>query len=761
AKVATLLAVGFTLDEIQNDITGTAASFEPTIDYVVTKIPRFTFEKFPGADSTLTTGMKSVGEAMAIGATFMESMQKALCSMETGLCGFDEIKTDIDNLKAQIRRPNADRILYVAQGMRDGLSVDDIFELSKIDRWFLNQIKKIVDFEKQIPSTLSSSTLLREAKSMGFSDAKIAQISNIKESDVAIKRKEFGITHEYREVDTCAAEFAALTPYLYSVVEKNSIPTKATFQEETRQKVLIIGGGPNRIGQGIEFDYCCVHASFALEDMGVASIMLNCNPETVSTDYDTSDILYFEPIDFEHVSAIIDREKPDGIIVHFGGQTPLKLSKKIDAMGGKIIGTPAKAIEMAEDRELFSAFANRLNLLQPENATATSADEALKKAEELTYPVLVRPSFVLGGRAMRIVHNETELKAYMNEAISVSHNSPVLIDKFLDGAIEVDVDAISDGTDVYVAGVMQHVEEAGIHSGDSACSLPPISLEASIIKVIEIQTKLIALELGVIGLLNIQFAVADGKVYLIEVNPRASRTSPFVSKATGMPLAKIATRVMWKKDLKEALKFYDKGNIVIEDNGVLKPSLKGHVCVKEAVFPFNKLYGSEIELGPEMRSTGEVMGISSSFGASFAKSQSAAGNSLPTEGSAYFSLTDQDKPHGVEVAKKLKGLGFKIMASGGTAKAFSSAGIECENILKISEGRPNIEDRIKNGEVSMLIHTSDKKSHKEDARTIRRLAVRFNSPYFTTIAAAYAAADGVAAIKDCTLSVKPIQDYLS
>jgi len=760
AKIATLLAVGFTLDEIENDITGTAASFEPTIDYIVTKLPRFTFEKFPGADSTLTTSMKSVGEAMAIGTTFKESIQKALCSLETGLAGFDEMAGDNELIKKEIRRPNADRILYVAEGFRRGLSIEDVFALSKIDPWFLGEIKEIVDFEKKISSSLlNDKAMLFAAKSMGFSDMRIAKLAGVSEGDVKEARGRKGIALTYNEVDTCAAEFRALTPYLYSSYEQNPYAKNETLFEGDK-KVLIIGGGPNRIGQGIEFDYCCVHAAFALKDMGIRSIMLNCNPETVSTDYDTSDILFFEPIDFERVSSIIDKEEPDGIIVHFGGQTPLKLSKKIAAYGGKIIGTTAETIDVAEDRRLFSEFAEKTGLLQPHNATASSIDEAAKYANEIGYPVLVRPSFVLGGRAMRTVDSEEELRSYMAEAISVSHNSPVLIDKFLEGAIELDADAITDGVDVYVGGVMQHIEEAGIHSGDSACSLPPVSLDEAMIKEVRATTAKIALALGVKGLLNIQFAIFEGKLYLIEVNPRASRTVPFVSKATGVPMAKVATRVMWQGNLREALKFYDKHGVVYEEDGLLIPRLKGHIAVKEAVFPFNKLAGSDVSLGPEMKSTGEVMGLSCDFGVSFAKSQAAAGNKLPRGGKLFISLSQADKVHAVALAKEYSALGFSLIATSGTAKAINEAGIECESVLKISEGRPNIEDHLKNGEIAMVINTSDNHSVKNDTTKIRQSVVRFSVPYITTIAAANAAVEAAKGLQRGDIGVKAIQDYL-
>jgi len=767
AKVATLLAVGFTLDEVTNDITGTAASFEPVIDYIVTKIPRFTFEKFPMANSTLTTSMKSVGEVMAIGRTFKESFQKALCSLETGLSGFDEITYDLDKLKKEIRRPNSERMLCVMEAIGRGISVDELYEMCKIDKWYLNQFKDLFEFEKKLDMfALNDEKILRLAKSYGFSDKKIAWLINkydnleLTQNDIYTARQKLGIEFEYNEVDTCAAEFKALTPYLYSTTNITKLP-KEKVKKDDRKKVMIIGGGPNRIGQGIEFDYCCVHASYALRDMGITTIMYNCNPETVSTDYDTSDILYFEPIDFEHVRSVVEKENPDGIIVHFGGQTPLKIAKRLTVIGGKILGTTARVIDMAEDRKKFSAFIEENGIKQPRNASATSEDEAIERAKEIEYPVLVRPSYVLGGRAMRIVYNESELRQYMKEAVSVSHNSPVLIDQFLDRAIEIDVDAICDGTDVYVGAIMQHIEEAGIHSGDSACSLPAISLSEHILKKVESHTRKIALNLGVVGLMNIQFAIYRDDVYMIEVNPRASRTVPFVSKATGVPLAKVATRVMYQGDLEEALNFYDKYNVVYRDGDILKPRLKGHVSVKEAVFPFNKLQGADLILGPEMKSTGEVMGISDSFATSFAKSQIASSNILPSSGTVFISLTDIDKAYAKDIGAGFKNIGFKIIATGGTHKALEMAGVEAEFVYKISEGRPNIEDKLKNGDVDLVINTSDEKSSKDDAKKIRQSVLRFNIPYFTTLAAASAAALSISGIEDgSALEPKALQDYL-
>ncbi|MGE3593086.1 MAG: carbamoyl-phosphate synthase large subunit [Arcobacter sp.] len=763
AKVATLLAVGFTLDEITNDITGTAASFEPVIDYIVTKVPRFTFEKFPKADSTLTTSMKSVGEAMAIGRTFNESIQKALCSMETGLIGFDRIlDKDLDFIKKEIRRPNDKRLLYLMEGMRQGLSNEEIFELSKIDPWFLTKFRELHDLEKSInESILTDENFMRKIKTNGFSDKMIAKLIGKTEEDVYQARKTLDVDFEYNEVDTCAAEFKALTPYLYSTTNITKLP-KVAKTESNEKKVMIIGGGPNRIGQGIEFDYCCVHASFALNEMGVKTIMYNCNPETVSTDYDTSDILYFEPIDFEHVRSVVEKENPDGVIVHFGGQTPLKLANALTKAGAKIIGTTAEVIDLAEDRKKFSAFVENIGLLQPDNGTAVEVEEAIEIAEKIGYPVLVRPSFVLGGRGMRIVYSTDELKQYMDEAVSVSNDAPVLIDKFLDRAIELDVDCICDGKEVYISGIMQHIEEAGIHSGDSACSLPPVSISDDLIKELETKTKEMALGLGVVGLMNTQYAIHKGQIYLIEVNPRASRTVPFVSKATGMPLAKVATRVMWGETLRDALKVYDK-DIVTENNGVLKPKLKNHVAVKEAVFPFNKLNGADLLLSPEMKSTGEVMGISDNFGMAFAKSQSAAKNNLPKEGKVFISLCDLDKEFAPSIAKGLTENGFTIVATGGTYKIIAESGVDCEKVLKVSEGRPNIIDLLTNGDISMAINTSEaKESSKDDGKEIRRSVLRMNVPYFTTVAAANAAVEAIKVLKTNDVSTpKSIQEFLN
>ena len=769
AKVATLLAVGYTLDEIDNDITGTTASFEPVIDYVVTKIPRFTFEKFPLADSTLSTAMKSVGEVMSIGRTFKESFQKALISMETGLIGFNSIECDEEELIREIRRSNEKRVLYVFEALRRGRSVEEIFEWCKIDPWFLYQLEELALVERTMDVALLKDAIrMREVKADGFSDEMIAHLinknegMNFSENDIYNAREKLGVNLEYNEVDTCSAEFEALTPYLYSTTNITKIP-QVEKVESTDKKVLVIGGGPNRIGQGIEFDYCCVHAAFALKDMGVKSIMYNCNPETVSTDYDTSDILYFEPIDFEHVRNVIELEKPDGVIVHFGGQTPLKLAKQLTSIGANISGTTAKVIDLAEDRELFSDFINKLGLKQPNNDTVVEKEKAVVVANRIGYPVLVRPSFVLGGRGMKTVYSDEELKQYMDEAVSVSHDAPVLIDKFLNNAIELDVDAICDGKEVYIGSVMQHIEEAGIHSGDSACALPTISISDRLLEEIKEQTSAIALGLGVVGLMNIQYAIFEDEVYLIEVNPRASRTVPFVSKATGVPLAKVATRVMIQGDLREALKFYDTFNMVNFDKKIMEPNLKNHVAVKEAVFPFNKLPGADLLLGPEMKSTGEVMGISENFGMSFAKSQFAAKNNIPLDGKLFLSLSNSDKNEAINIGKSFTDLGFEIHATAGTHKILEEAGVASTKVLKISEGRPNIDDMIRNQEIALAINTSDEQGAKIDGVKIRQSVLRENVAYFTTVAAAKATALAIKELQNSKGELEPraLQDYLN
>lgn len=831
AKVATLLAVGYTLDEIKNDITGTPASFEPSIDYIVTKIPRFTFEKFPQADSTLTTSMKSIGEVMAIGGSFKESLQKALNSLETGVFGFNPISSDLSEIQREIRRPNAHRLLYIAEAFRNGVSVAEVQEWSKIDAYFLHQIAEIIAFEGEITfESLQDRAFLRRAKQYGFSDKMLAFLVNknegleLREEDIYTLRQRLGVQLRYNEVDTCAAEFATQTAYLYGTMpfgtessgglqnldSKNVKATESSearesakqdsdtandnaavscddfvgYQargagsylngsdqaesadshksaQETTRKVLIIGGGPNRIGQGIEFDYCCVHASFALRDMGVQSLMYNCNPETVSTDYDTSDTLYFEPITLECVRSVIEREKPDGVIVHFGGQTPLKLAKHLSLIGAQIIGTSAKVIDVAEDREKFAAFVEKHELLQPKNGIARTKEEAYSIANTLGFPVLVRPSYVLGGRAMRIVDNVEELRTYMEEAVKVSEDSPVLIDKFLDSALELDVDCISDGVDVYIGGIMQHIEEAGIHSGDSASCLPPFSIDSAMLKRIESTTAKIALNLGVVGLMNVQYAIYQDELYLIEVNPRASRTVPFVSKATGIPLAKVATRVMWQGNLREALAYYDSfGNVDYSDEILRHKSLKS-VAIKESIFPFNKLSGADMSLGPEMKSTGEVMGISQAVGVSFAKSQIACKNAIPASGKVFISLSQRDKQAGCELAKKLLALGFSLCATGGTHKAFANEGIESELVLKISEGRPNITDLMTNHEIAMAINTSDNRSHKGDTALIRAQILKDNIPYFTTLSAANMVVLALEAMGDKDINQAiALQDFL-
>ena len=766
AKVATLLAVGYTLDEIKNDITGTPASFEPSIDYIVTKIPRFTFEKFPQADSTLTTSMKSIGEVMAIGATFKESLQKALNSLETGVFGFNPISSDLSEIQREIRRPNASRLLYIAEAFRNGVSVAEVQEWSKIDAYFLHQIAEIIAFEKNISfEMLQIESFLREAKQNGFSDKMLAFLANkkegleLREEDIYALRQRLQVNLQYNEVDTCAAEFATQTAYLYSTTPFFPINPAPTSSDN--KKVLIIGGGPNRIGQGIEFDYCCEHASFALRDMGITSIMYNCNPETVSTDYDTSDTLYFEPITFECVRSVIEREKPDGIIVHFGGQTPLKLAKKLTTIGANIIGTSAKIIDISEDREKIAKFVEENGVLQTKNGTAYTKEEAIGIAQNIGFPVLVRPSYVLGGRAMRIVYNVAELQNYMSEAVSVSEDSPVLIDKFLNNALELDVDIICDGRDVYIAGIMQHIEEAGIHSGDSACSIPTISISKEKIKEIEETTAKIARNLGVIGLMNTQYAIFEDTLYLIEVNPRASRTVPFVSKATGIPMAKVATDVMVNRDLKAALERYDRFKKVEFKDGLYKPKVSKHIAVKESVFPFSKLNGAVMVLGPEMRSTGEVMGISESFGVSFAKSQLACKNPIPTSGKVFISLRSLDKPQAEILAKELKEMGFELCATKGTAKAINEAGVECQEALKISEGRPNSGDMLANGEIALAINTSDEASSKDDTDKIRTQDLRNSVPYFTTIEAARVA---ISAINEIIYvnqnTAKALHDYM-
>ncbi len=765
AKIAAKLAVGFTLDEIPNDITRvTPASFEPSIDYVVVKIPRFAFEKFPQADSTLTTQMKSVGEVMSIGRTFKEALQKAIRSLEVDPCGLELKKEsqdlDLDQIKEKIRIPNWERIWYIAAALRRGIDVQAIHELSRIDPWFLNQIQEILQLEEQLSvgaraaiqeagHSFISSELLRQAKQYGFSDKCLAQLMGMTETDLRRLRKENGIIAIYKRVDTCAGEFFAHTPYLYSTYEKEceANPTK-------RRKVMILGSGPNRIGQGIEFDYCCVHASFAAREEGYETIMVNCNPETVSTDYDTSDRLYFEPLTEEDVLNIIEVEHPEGIVVQFGGQTPLKLAVPLERAGVRILGTLPDAIDQAEDRERFRALLDRLGLKQPQSGIARNVEEAITVANALTYPVLVRPSYVLGGRAMEIVYDETSLRRYVQQALLESHQHPILIDKYLEDAIELDVDAISDGVDVVIGGIMEHIEEAGVHSGDSACSLPPFSLKRDILEEIRRQTVLLAKDLNVIGLMNAQFAVKPAsrtgrsdEIFVLEVNPRASRTIPFVSKTIGIPLAKIAMKVMLGKRLK--------------DLGMIQERVPSYTAVKEAVFPFKRFKGVDPLLGPEMKSTGEVMGIDTDFGLAFFKAQAGAGGTLPTSGTVFISVKDRDKPQILSLAQKLIELGFNLLATRGTAQFLEQAGISLRMVYKVKEGRPHVVDCIKNGEVQMVINTVGDKVAQEDSYLLRRATLNQNIPYFTTIAGARAAVRAIEANFKGKSGVKALQDYHS
>jgi len=735
AKIAAKLAVGYTLDELKNEITGgaTPASFEPSIDYVVVKIPRFTFEKFPQADSRLTTQMKSVGEVMAMGRNFQEALLKAMRGLETGSDGFDPQVADhsadsISRIREELATPRANRLWYVGDAFRTGMSVEDIFKLSKIDPWFLDQIEELIAMEKTIAAakldTLTADAV-RVWKRLGFSDRRIAKLMRVSELEVGARRKALGVRPVYKRVDTCAAEFPTDTAYLYS-----SYDEECEAKPTTRNKIMILGGGPNRIGQGIEFDYCCVHAALALREDGYETIMVNCNPETVSTDFDTSDRLYFEPLTFEDVMEIIDLEKPKGVIVQFGGQTPLKLARALEAAGAPIIGTSPDSIDLAEDRERFQKLVEDLALLQPPNGTATSLETALAAAKKVGYPAVVRPSYVLGGRAMEIVHDDADLTRYIREAVQVSNDSPVLIDRFLDDAIEVDVDALADGTDVVIGGIMEHIEQAGVHSGDSACSLPAHSLSAAVLDEIRAQTVKLAHALKVRGLMNIQFAVQGAKgaekVFLLEVNPRASRTSPFVSKATGRPLAKIAARVMAGTSLKS--------------QGITAELIPTHYSVKESVFPFAKFPGVDPLLGPEMKSTGEVMGVGASFGEAFNKALLAASMVVPESGTAFLSVRGQDKAKAVELARTLVDKGFKVVATEGTAKVIAEAGVACAAINKVKEGRPHCVDAIKNGEIQFVCNTTDGKQSIEESKSIRAAAMQQRLTYFTTIAGAQAAA---------------------
>ncbi|QIM50134.1 carbamoyl-phosphate synthase large subunit [Pusillimonas sp. DMV24BSW_D] len=730
AKVAARLAVGYTLDELRNEITGgaTPASFEPTIDYVVTKVPRFAFEKFPQADSRLTTQMKSVGEVMAMGRTFQESFQKALRGLEVGVDGLNQKTTDREKIQVELGEPGPERIWYVGDAFAQGFTLDEVHNLTKIDPWFLAQIKEIVDIELALEqrtlADLDHGTM-RELKRRGFSDRRLAFLLDTSEGEVRKVRHQLGVRPVYKRVDTCAAEFETKTAYMYSTYEEEceSVPTD-------KQKIIVLGGGPNRIGQGIEFDYCCVHAALALRDDGYETIMVNCNPETVSTDYDTSDRLYFEPLTLEDVLEIVHKEKPVGMIVQYGGQTPLKLARALEANGVPIIGTSPESIDIAEDRERFQKLLSKLGLRQPPNRTARTEGEAMALAAEIGYPLVVRPSYVLGGRAMEIVHEPADLERYMREAVKVSNDSPVLLDHFLNNATEVDVDCISDGERVFIGGVMEHIEQAGVHSGDSACSLPPYSLSEQEIEEIKRQTGLMARALNVKGLMNVQFALQDNEVYVLEVNPRASRTVPYVSKVTGLQLAKISARVMAGRSL--------------ADLGVTKEVVPQYFSVKEAVFPFVKFPGVDTILGPEMKSTGEVMGVGESFGEAFVKSQMAAGVTLPKSGVAFISVKAQDKPKAVEVARGLADLGFSILATRGTASAIEAAGIPVQVVNKVAEGRPNIVDMVKNNEISLVINTVEERRNAiADSRHIRTVALASRVTFFTTIAGARAAVEGL------------------
>ncbi|MDP2753416.1 MAG: carbamoyl-phosphate synthase large subunit [Nitrospirota bacterium] len=789
AKIAAKLAVGLSLDEIPNDITReTPASFEPTIDYVVTKFPRFAFEKFPEADPTLTTQMKSVGEVMSIGRTFKESLQKAIRSLETGSYGLENINADIKTTRAKLKTPNSERIWYIAQALREGMSIQDIYELTWIDPWFLENIKQIIDMEEKIKVQTSNFKvqslspelieMMKEAKRYGFSDRRIAQLLNIQETDIRHLRHQNNIHAVYKMVDTCGAEFAAYTPYLYSTyevpfykVESEKLKVKGKMQTppqpplskggsggvfselileneanpSSRKKVVILGSGPNRIGQGIEFDYCCVHAVFALKELGYETIMVNCNPETVSTDYDTADRLYFEPLTIEDVLNIVETEKPEGIIVQFGGQTPLNLAVPLEKEGVKILGTSPDSIDRAEDRKRFKELLHKLNLKQAESDTALSVEGAIHAAEIIGYPVMVRPSYVLGGRAMEIVYDSKSMQEYMKRAVKASPEHPVLVDKYLEDAIEVDVDAISDGRDVIIGGVMEHIEEAGIHSGDSACSLPPHSLKEDIVNEIKRQTKALAKELSVIGLMNVQFAVKNGDIYILEVNPRASRTIPFVGKATGIPLAKVAAKLMAGKTLKEL--------------GLTEDRHIRHIAVKEAVFPFDRFYGVDTILGPEMKSTGEVMGIDEDFGIAFGKSQISCGNRIPLSGKIFISLKDKDKPPSVLIVKKLLELGLSVIATRGTAMYLKNHGLDVEVINKVAEGRPHIVDLIKNKEINFVINTVSGAQAQKDSFSIRQSALQYRVPFTTTISGAIAVVNAIDMLKKKQVNIKSIQEY--
>jgi carbamoyl-phosphate synthase large subunit len=740
AKIAAKLAVGYTLDEIPNDITReTPACFEPTIDYCVVKVPRFTFEKFPEADPTLTTQMKSVGEAMAIGRTFKEALQKALRSLEIkrfGLCGDGrEARVDTETLRRKLSVPNAERVFYLAQAFQDGMSIEEVFGLTKIDHWFLSNIAQIVAAQG---APLDPAD--RQMKKLGFSDRQIAVSLGKTDDDVRAQRKAAGVVPTYRLVDTCAAEFEAYTPYYYSTYGSEN-----EIRQSAKRKIMILGGGPNRIGQGIEFDYCCVHAAFALRELGIETIMVNSNPETVSTDYDTSDKLYFEPLTHEDVLNIYEQEMPDGVIVQFGGQTPLNLAAGLKAAGVPIIGTQPESIELAEDRKLFAEMLDRLGLRQTPSGSAVSEDEAVAIAERIGYPVLVRPSFVLGGRAMELVYHAEDLRRYMHSAIEVSSRRPVLVDRFLEDAIEVDVDCIADGETAVIGAIMEHIEEAGIHSGDSACVIPTFSLSRAILDEITSATKAMAKELQVRGLMNVQFAIKGEKLYVLEVNPRASRTVPFVSKAIGVPLAKLAAKVMTGMTLRE-----------LGFTGEIVPT---HYSVKEAVFPFLRFEGVNISLGPEMKSTGEVMGIDADLGLAFAKSQLASQWPLPTAGNVFISVKDSDKPNVIAVAREYAQLGFGIIATAGTADQLAVAGLEITKVFKIGEGRPNVLDLVKNGQIQFIINTPSGKTPRQDEVKIRTAALAQRIPIMTTVRAASASAKGIRSLQKGGMTVKSLQEY--
>ncbi|MCX5909339.1 MAG: carbamoyl-phosphate synthase large subunit, partial [Deltaproteobacteria bacterium] len=752
AKVAAKLAVGYTLDEIPNDITReTLASFEPALDYCVVKIPRWNFEKFRGADPVLTTSMKSVGEAMAIGRTFKEALQKAIRSLEIGRFGFGmdgKGEAPAEAVREKLALPTAERIFYLHTALKAGISPEEISDITRIDRWFLENLKQICDLEKVISEFRAPGggaaeipgDILRRAKEYGFSDVQLGHLLGADEMILRKRRQELGITPTYKLVDTCAAEFEAYTPYYYSTYE-----TEDEIRPSRKKKVMILGGGPNRIGQGIEFDYCCVHASLALREEGYETIMVNSNPETVSTDYDTSDRLYFEPLTREDVLNIVEKEKPEGIIVQFGGQTPLNLAVPLEKAGVRILGTSPDSIDRAEDRARFKVLIQKLGLFQPQNGTATSFAEARRAAKEVGYPVVVRPSYVLGGRAMEIVYEEEALERYMCDAVKASLEHPILIDKFLEEAIEVDVDAISDGERVVIGGIMEHIEEAGIHSGDSACVLPPYTLSDGLLEVIRENTYALARELGVKGLMNIQYAIRNDVVYILEVNPRASRTVPFVSKATGVPLAKLAAKVMVGRTLEEL--------------GFTKEVEVGHVAVKESVFPFNRFPGVDAVLGPEMKSTGEVMGIDHAFGIAFAKAELAAGQLLPTQGKVFISVKNRDKRGIIFLAKKLSDFGFQILATRGTAKALLQNGIPVQIVNKVHEGRPNVVDLIKNREVDLIINTPTGHGPKRDQLSIRAVAVAHNVPLITTISGAAASINGIEALRREEMQVRSLQEY--